>query len=332
MNLARFSRREYLTGATPIEKLSRLSAYLGGPTIYIKRDDLGGLTLGGNKTRKLEFLVADALAQGADTLLTCGAIQSNHCRLTLAAAVREGLKCQLVLKENIPGSYDAQAGGNILLFRLMGAEKLHVSLAGDFVDAGQKMQELAGELAAAGRKAYILPLGGSSPLGAVGYAACAQEILAQSWAAQVSFDAVVCPSASAGTHAGLLAGFFGMNSDIQVVGINVMQKNNAQPDLVYGLAQQTARHIGVPGDLPRELVCCYEDYLGPGYSLPTPEMLAAVRLLASTEGILLDPVYTGKAMAGFLDLIRKGAFKPGENVLFLHTGGVPSLFSSASLF
>lgn len=332
MNLARFPRRDYLTGPTPVEKLSRLSAYLGGPTIYMKRDDLGGLTLGGNKTRKLEFLVAEALALGADTLITCGAIQSNHCRLTLAAAVREGLKCQLVLKENIAGGYDPQASGNILLFRLLGVEKIHVIHKGDSEDAEHAMQTLADELEAIGRKAYILPMGGSNALGAAGYAACAQEICSQSWAARVPFDAVVCPSASAGTHAGLLAGFFCMNSDIQVVGINVMQKNNVQKDLVYDLAQETVSLMGGHPGLSRDLVVCYEDYLGPGYSLTTPEMLDAVRLLARTEGILLDPVYTGKAMAGFLDLIKKGVFKAGENILFLHTGGLPSVFSSATLF
>jgi D-cysteine desulfhydrase len=332
MNFVRFPRRIYLPEPTPLQKLPRFSAALGGPSIYIKRDDFSGLTMGGNKIRKLEFLVADALAQGADTLITCGAIQSNHCRLTLAAAVREGLNCQLVLKENVPGSYDPQAGGNILLFRLLAAEKIRVIPAGDPADPAQEMQLLAQQLAAEGRKAYIIPMGGSTPLGAVGYAACAQEIWQQSRDEQISFAGVVCPSASAGTHAGLLAGFWGLRQDVRVVGINVMQHNPVQEDLVVRLAQETVDLLGISGNLPRGQVICNESYLGQGYSLPTPEMVEAVRLLAKTEGILLDPVYTGKAMAGLIDFVRKGFFKASDSICFVHTGGVPSLFSSAGLF
>lgn len=332
MNLNRFPRREYLSGPTPIEKLSRLSEVLGGPDIYIKRDDISGMALGGNKLRKLEFLVADALSQGADTLITCGAIQSNHCRLTLAAAVKEGLKCQLVLKENVPGSYNPQASGNNLLFNLLGAEKVKVIPADKKADMGLEMQELARMLAAEGRKAYIIPLGGSNALGAMGYAACALEILCQSWSSRVNFDYIVSPSASSGTHAGLLAGFWGMSSDVPVIGINVLQKNDRQKDLVYDLAQKVAAEAGAHATLPRESVVCFDEYLGEGYSLPTAGMVEAVRMLASMEGILLDPVYTGKTMAGLIDLTRKGFFKQGQNVLFLHTGGSPALFSATALF
>lgn len=332
MNLNRFPRREYLSGPTPIEKLSRLSEVLGGPDIYIKRDDISGMALGGNKLRKLEFLVADALSQGADTLITCGAIQSNHCRLTLAAAVKEGLKCQLVLKENVPGSYNPQASGNNLLFNLLGAEKVKVIPADKKADMGLEMQELARTLAAEGRKAYIIPLGGSNALGAMGYAACALEILCQSWSSRVNFDYIVSPSASSGTHAGLLAGFWGMSSDVPVIGINVLQKNDMQKDLVYDLAQKVATEAGAHATLPRESVVCFDEYLGEGYSLPTAGMVEAVRMLASMEGILLDPVYTGKTMAGLIDLTRKGFFKQGQNVLFLHTGGSPALFSATALF
>lgn len=332
MNLAKFPRRDYLVGPTPIEKLSRLSKTIGGPNFYIKRDDLGGLTLGGNKNRKLEFLVADALEKGADTLITFGAIQSNHCRLTLAAAVKEGLKCQLVLKEITPGSYNPQANGNNLLFNLLGVEKIKVITADSKLNSEQEMKKMAQQLAEEGRKAYIIPLGGSDVIGSTGYVACAQEILWQCWSNKINFDYIVCPSGSAGTQAGLLVGLLGMNADIPVLGINVLQNKNLQEDLVYNLAQKIAVHVGVKSRFPREAVICNDEYLGEGYSLPTSEMVEAVKLVARTESILLDPVYTGKAMAGLIDLTRKGFFKSGQNVLFLHTGGSPALFNSSMLF
>ena len=324
MNLARFPRRRYTEGKTPIEKLSRLSAELGGPTIYMKRDDLLGLAGGGNKTRKLEFLVADALQQGADTLITCGAVQSNHCRLTLAAAVKEGLKCRLVLEERVPGSYRPEAGGNNFLFRLLGVEKITVVAGGSDMPAA--MQQVADEVAAEGRKAYVIPGGGSTPLGATGYVACAQEIQEQTFDLGIDIDHVVCASGSAGTHAGLVTGFHGNNSNIAVSGINVSRPKDEQEQLVYELVKETAVHVGIRADIPARAVRCYDEYVGPGYSLPTAEMTEAVRMLAGLEGILMDPVYTGKAMAGCIDLVRKGIFKKGENVLFVHTGGSPALY------
>jgi D-cysteine desulfhydrase len=308
-----------------MHKLERLSRLLGGPEIYIKRDDLLGLTSGGNKTRKLEFLVADALAQGADTLITCGAVQSNHARLTLAAAVVEGMKCRLVLEERVPDSYRPDASGNNFLYRLLGVEEVKVVPGGS--DLLQAMQGVAEELERAGRKGYIIPTGGSNPIGATGYVACAQEILAQAFQLGIRIDRVVCASGSAGTHAGLVTGFYGSNGGIPVVGINVSRKKLQQEELVHGLAQRTAAHVGVPGLLPREAVVCFADYVGPGYSLPTQGMVEAVQMLARTEAILLDPVYTGKAMAGLIDLVRKGYFKKGEHVLFVHTGGSPALYA-----
>jgi D-cysteine desulfhydrase len=324
MNLAKFPRRRYTEGKTPIEKLSRLSAELGGPAIYMKRDDLLGLAGGGNKTRKLEFLVAEALQQGADTLITCGAVQSNHCRLTLAAAVKEGLKCRLVLEERVPGSYRPGAGGNNFLYRLLGVEKVTVVTGGS--DMLAAMQQVADEVAGEGRKAYVIPGGGSTPLGATGYVACAQEIQDQTFDLGVNIDHVVCASGSAGTHAGLVTGFYGNNSNIPVAGINVSRPKDEQEQLVYELVKETAVHVGIRSDIPARAVRCYDEYVGPGYSLPTAEMAEAVRMLAGLEGILMDPVYTGKAMAGCIDLIRKGVFKKGENVLFVHTGGSPALY------
>ena len=323
MNLAKFPRRCYTEGKTPIEKLSRLSAELGGPTLYMKRDDLLGLAGGGNKTRKLEFLVAEALEQGADTLITCGAVQSNHCRLTLAAAVKEGLKCRLVLEERVPGSYHPQAGGNNFLFRLLGVEKVTVVPGG--TDMIVAMQQVADEVAGEGRNAYIIPGGGSTPLGATGYVACAQEILAQTFDLGLNIDHVICASGSAGTHAGLVTGFYGNNANIPVSGMNVSRSKDEQEQLVCELVKETATHVGILADIPARAVQCFDEYVGPGYSLPTAEMAEAVRMLARLEGILMDPVYTGKAMAGCIDLVRKGVFKKGENLLFVHTGGSPAL-------
>lgn len=324
MNLAKFPRRRYTAGQTPIEKASRFSEVLGGPDIYIKRDDLLGLSAGGNKTRKLEFLVADALAQGADTLITCGAVQSNHCRLTLSAAVKEGLKCRLVLEERVPGTFDPKASGNIFLFNLLGAEKIQVVSAGS--DMMSEMQQVAEEVAAEGRKTYIIPGGGSNAIGATGYVACAQEIIDQTFELGLNIDTLVCASGSAGTQAGLVTGFYGCNMNIPVVGINVSRAKEEQEDIVYGLVRETADHVGVNFEIPRDAVNCFGDYVGPGYSLPTPEMAEAVKLVARTEGILLDPVYTGKTMAGLIDLVRKGYFKKDSNILFVHTGGSPALY------
>ncbi len=325
MNLARIPRRRYTEGYTPIEKVPVFSKALGGPDIYIKRDDLLGLTSGGNKTRKLEFLVADALEQGADTLITCGAVQSNHCRLTLAAAVKEGLKCRLVLEERVAGSYNPEASGNNFLYRLLDVEKITVVPGGS--DMMAEMQKVAEELSAAGRKGYVIPGGGSTPIGATGYVACAEEILTQLFEMGLSIDRVVCASGSTGTHAGLVTGLCGNNANMPVVGINVSRTKQVQEPMVYDLVQRTAEFLGVKTEIPKNAVECFGNYVGPGYSLPTAGMAEAVRLLARTEGILLDPVYTGKAMAGLIDLVRKGYFKKEEKILFVHTGGSPALYA-----
>jgi D-cysteine desulfhydrase len=328
MHLARFPRRRYTPHATPIEHLRHLSHQLGGPDIYIKRDDLLGLAAGGNKTRKLEFLVADALAQGADTLITVGAVQSNHCRLTLAAAAREGLKCRLVLEQRVPGSYDKRASGNNFLFDLLGVESVTVVDAG--ADLTAAMQKIADELKAEGRRGYVIPGGGSNALGALGYVACAEEMLAQCFDAGLRLDHIVCASGSAGTHAGLLMGLLGNNAHIPVTGINVRRPRAEQERNVHTLAADVARLLAIETP-PRESVTALDEWVGPGYSLPTPAMIDAVRLLARSEGVLLDPVYTGKAMAGLIDLVRRGAFKKGEHVLFLHTGGAPALYAYQSV-
>ncbi len=324
MNLGRFPRRIYTQWQTPIEHLPHFSAALGGPEIFVKRDDLLGLTSGGNKTRKLEFLVADALNQGADTLITCGAVQSNHCRLTLAAAVKEGLKCRLVLEERVPNSYKADASGNNFLFRLLGVEAVKVVPGG--TNMMEAMQSLADDVVKDGGKPYIIPGGGSNAIGATGYVQCAQELQQQMFEQGLDFDHLIVPSGSGGTHAGMLVGVLGNNLNIPVIGMNVSRKKDIQEELIYNLAKVTATHVGCPQP-SRDSVVCFDQYVGEGYSRPTAGMIEAVQLLANTEGILLDPVYTGKQMAGLVDLVRQGYFKQSDKVLFLHTGGSPALYA-----
>ena len=248
MNLARFPRRRYTPAPTPIEFLPHLTEYLGGPELYVKRDDLLGLTGGGNKTRKLEFLVADALEQGADTLVTVGAVQSNHCRLTLATAVKEGLKCRLVLEERVPNSYDPDASGNNFLFGLLGVEKITVVEGGSDLNAALEAE--ADELAAAGRKAYIIPGGGSNALGALGYVACAEETMQQSFALGLAFDQMVCSSGSGGTHAGLVTGMVGVNANLLITGISVRAKKDPQETKLHALARGGCRKLTHSGRRP----------------------------------------------------------------------------------
>ncbi len=330
MLLSKMPRRTYTHAHTPIEKLNHLSALLEGPNIYMKRDDLLGLAGGGNKTRKLEFLIADAIAKGADTIVTCGALQSNHCRLTLAAAVKEGLKCQLVLEEGVTTAYNPDANGNNLLYKLLGAEHIKVVKHGSDVVA--EMHLLGDDLAATGRKPYLIPIGGSNELGSVGYVACANEILQQTFESGLAIDHVVVASGSGGTQAGLIVGFYGNNAPVKVSGINVSRPNESQIPKIVNLVQQTADFLNVSGDIPTDSVQCFDDYVGGGYTIPTEGMIEAVQMLARTEGILLDAVYTGKVMAGLIDLIRKGTFKKDDNVLFIHTGGSPSLYANHTLF
>ena len=330
MDLSRFPRRRYTPFATPLEPMPRFSQALAascpggqGPELWVKRDDMLGLFPGGNKTRKLEFLVADALAQGADTLITCGAPQSNHCRITLAAAVKEGLKCRFVIEERVPHSYNDDASGNHFMFRLMGVEAITVVPGGS--NMAQAMQAEAAQLLAQGRKGYIIPGGGSNAIGGLGYAACAQELQQQCFDQGVSFDRVVVGSGSSGTHGGLLAGFLGNHIQVPIVGVGVSRDPADQEPLVHREAQAVLDLIGIPMTVPREAVVSVGGYWQPKYSIPNDKMVEAVQLLARTEGILLDPVYTGKIMAGLIGLARQGFFKPKERVLFLHTGGLPSL-------
>jgi D-cysteine desulfhydrase len=331
MNLAKFPRRGYVNCPTPIECLPNFSKALGGKVnVWMKRDDLLPGAAGGNKTRKLDFCIADALQKGADTLITCGAVQSNHCRLTLAWAVKEGLDCHLVLEERVAGSYKPEGSGNNFLFKLLGVKSITVVPGGS--PMLEEMEKLAEKLRGQGKKPYIIPGGASNALGALGYVACAQETMQQLFDMKLDIHSFVAPSGSAGTHAGFLVGIHGANAGIPVKGINVSRTRQAQEALVLKLANETAALLGLEGGIPASAVDCNGDYVGPGYSLPTEGMVEAVTLLARTEAILLDPVYTGKQMAGFIDQVRKGAFPAGGNVLFLHTGGSPALYAHTDIF
>ena len=305
MNLAQFPRRGYVTTPTPIEHCPNFSKALGADIdVYIKRDDMLPGTAGGNKTRKLDFCIADALQKGCDTVITCGAVQSNHCRLTLSWAVHEGMDCHLVLEERVKG------GSNMM----------------------EAMEKVAAKLTAEGRKPYIVPGGASTPLGALGYVGCMEEIMHQMFEMGLNFDHMVVPSGSAGTHAGIIAGMIGNNINIPVTGIGVNRPKPVQENAVHTLANQTLDLLGVEARVPAEKVVAFDDYVGPGYSLPTDAMVEAVQMLAETEGILLDPVYSGKAMSGLIDLARKGYFAKGSKVLFLHTGGSPALYAYLPCF
>ena len=330
MDLSRFPRRRYTPFATPIEAMPRFSAALAascpggrGPEVWVKRDDMLGLFPGGNKTRKLEFLVADALAQGAETLITCGAPQSNHGRITLAAAVKEGLKCRFVIEERVPNSYSDTASGNHFMFRLLGVEAITVVPAGTNMAAA--MQAVAAELEAAGRKGYIIAGGGSNALGGLGYVACAQEMQQQFFDQALVFDRLVVGSGSSGTHGGLVAGYLGNHIKMPILGIGVSRDPADQEPLVWKEAQAVCDLLGVGITVPREAVRSVGGYWQPKYSVPNARMVEAVQMAARTEGLLLDPVYTGKVMAGLIGLARAGELQAGERVLFLHTGGLPSL-------
>ncbi|NCF66549.1 MAG: pyridoxal-phosphate dependent enzyme [Chloroflexi bacterium] len=302
---------------TPIEPLERLSKHLGGPEILIKRDDLTGLATGGNKTRKLEFLVAEALAQECDHLITTGAPQSNHCRQTAAAAARLGLGCALILRGEAP----SQVNGNLLLDKLLGA---HIYWTGDR-DAGELIQEVSSELQSVGRKPYIIPLGGSNVVGATAYILAMQELVTQLKEENLNVDFIVFASSSGGTQAGLVLGAQLYGFQGQIFGISVDHPADGLRTQVAALATATATHLGLDSISVVDHVLVNDDYLGGGYAIVGDNEREAIHLVAQLEGILLDPVYTARAMGGLIDLIRWGAFTRGQTVLFWHTGGTASL-------
>lgn len=309
---------------TPMAKLDRLSRELGGPEIFVKRDDQTGLALGGNKTRKLEFLVGDALAKGADTLVTLGAAQSNHCRQTAAAAARAGLRCELILNGRKP----EVPNGNLLLNELLGAMAHWIERP----QRAAKLKSLEEELRAAGRKPYLIPVGGSNGIGAVGYVVATLELMQQIRAANLQVDHLVFGSSSGGTQAGMvlgarLAGFTG-----SVTGLSI-DKNDPEhfeyETEVAQIANDCAQYLGSELRVTKDDIQVAYGYKGEGYGVVGNLEREAIRLMARTEGIILDPVYAGRAFGALVDLIRKGRFKRGETVVFWHTGGAPALFAYA---
>jgi len=324
MHLARFPRVRLFPAPTPLERLDNLSRHLGGPEIWIKRDDCTVVATGGNKVRKLEWLIGEARAQGATHVVTQGAVQSNHVRQTAAVARRFGMTCIALLEHRIEtNDRDYLNSGNVLLDKLFGCA-IEYRPAG--LDMNAEAEAKGAALRASGETVYVIPGGGSNRVGALGYVSCAQELMQQADEMGLRIDQVVTATGSAGTHAGLVVGLQGMNADVPVLGIGVRLPRPQQEANVHRLAEATADYVGVRGGIPRESVVANCDYVGAGYGIPTVGMAEAVQMLAREEGILLDPVYSGKAMAGLIDLIRQGAIGAGQTVVFLHTGGAVGLF------
>lgn len=324
MHLARFPRLFLAHLPTPLERLDRLTKELGGPEIWIKRDDCTGMSTGGNKTRKLEFLMAEAEQQGADMVMTQGAVQSNHARQTAAFAAKLGLDCHLLLEERT-GSKDRNynTNGNVLLDRLHGASTERRSPG---LDMNAELESVAEKFRAEGKNVYTIPGGGSNPTGALGYVNCALELVSQANDRGLTIDHLVHATGSAGTQAGLVVGLKAMNARIPILGIGVRAPKQKQEENVYNLAVATADKLGCPGVVDREDVVANTDYVGDGYGIPTDSGIEAIKMFAQLEGILLDPVYSAKGAAGLVDLVRKGRFSKDERVVFLHTGGSVALF------
>ena len=324
MHLARFPRVHLAHLPTPLERMDRLSEALGGPEIWIKRDDCTGLSTGGNKTRKLEFLMAEAQAEGADLVMTQGATQSNHARQTAAFAARLGMDCHILLEDRT-GYKDENYNhnGNVLLDVLHGAT-YETRNAG--LDMNAEMESVAENFRKQGKRVYTNPGGGSNTTGALGYANCALELVGQANDLGLVIDHIVHATGSTGTQAGLVTGLKALNANIPVMGISVRAAKEAQEENVFKLATATADVLGCPGVVSAQDIAANSDYVGEGYGLPTEAGIDAIRMFAKLEGLLLDPVYSSKGAAGLIDLIRKGHYKKGERVVFLHTGGSVSLF------
>lgn len=330
MHLSRFPRVFLAHLPTPLERLDRLSRELGGPEIWIKRDDCTGLSTGGNKTRKLEFLMAEAQAMGADVVMTQGATQSNHARQTAAFAAKLGMACHILLEDRTgSNNHNYNQNGNVLLDHLHGAvtEKRPGG-----VDMQAEMETVADDLRKSGHKVYVIPGGGSNPTGALGYVNAAFELVGQANDRGLLIDHLVTATGSAGTQAGLITGLKAINAGIPLLGFGVRAPKVKQEENVYNLAVKTAEKLGCAGVVQRGDVVANTDYVGAGYGIPRADTLEAIRMFAELEGILLDPVYSGKGAAGLIDYCRKGHFKKGERIVFLHTGGSVALFGYDAVF
>ena len=325
MYLSRFPRLFFAHLPTPIEPLRNLSKKLGGANLWIKRDDCTGLAGGGNKTRKLEFLFADAITQKADIVITQGAVQSNHCRQTAAVAAQLGMPCHVLLEDRINSEdKNYRDNGNVLFSRLFGAQ---VSYFAANTDMNVEMQNRATEIKKSGKykNPYIIPGGGSNAIGALGYVNAVIEILHQVNAMNLQIHHIVHATGSTGTQAGLLAGLHGVNANIPLLGISVRLPKQKQEENVFRLATETAKLLNIKTPIPREQTQVNDCFVGKGYGIPADDTLEAIRLTAESEGILLDPVYSGKGMAGLIAAVHEEKFSKCDNVLFVHTGGAQAL-------
>ncbi len=333
MLTADFPRAELCHRPTPLEPMPALSRELGGPKLWIKRDDCTGLAMGGNKARQLEFYCGDALAAGADALITTGAVQSNHVRQTIAAARKLGMDCEVQLERRVAGQgpayYDS---GNVLLDKLMGVKIHEYPVGEDEAGAERAMEEIAGAIRARGGNPYIVSLAQDhEPVGALGYVDAAEETIAQARQMSLEIDAIVLCTGSGSTHAGMLTGLRALGSRVPVYGICARRERGAQQARVFERCERLARMIGKPGAVARSDVLTDDRDLAPGYGLLSPAAVDAIGAVARLEAILLDPTYTAKAMAGLIRMVGEGVFAPDANVVFLHTGGTPALFGYPNL-
>ena len=318
--LEKFERIKLGHFPTPIEHLKNISQYLDGPNIFIKRDDCTGLATGGNKTRKLEFLIPDAIKNKAELVVTIGAIQSNHARQTAAACTIHGLKCLIILEQRLkdpPETY--MRSGNVFLDKLFGAEIKLCPKEQNILDYSAKVIE---DIKSKGTNVYFIPGGGSNSIGALGYVECFNEIIKEN--SKYNFTHILHATGSSGTQAGLLAGKKYFKSNISIIGISVRYEKKFQEDKVFNEAKKVCEKLQCDV-LDKSEVIVYDEYVGPGYGEPTEDMIKALNLLAKKEGILLDPVYSGKGFAGLIDLVRKNKFNKEDRILFIHTGGAVSL-------
>ncbi len=324
LRLDRFPRVALCHRPTPLEPMPRLTQAFDGPSFWIKRDDCTGLASGGNKTRKLEFLIGEAIAQGADMVVTQGAVQSNHVRQTAAAACRYGLDCHGLLERRVANAgNDYEHTGNVFLDHLFGAT---LEFRPPGLNMNEEAEAAAEKLRQQGRRPYVIPGGGSNEIGALGYADCAQELTVQAKEKNIKIDWVVMATGSTGTQAGLLAGLGAIGANLPVMGISVRQKRDVQIKAVHALAEKTVAKIS-GGNISVSKVIVDDGYVGEGYGVPAQSTLEAIKLAARQEGILLDPVYSGKGFAGMIGLTRSGFFGENDNIVFLHTGRSAALFA-----
>ncbi|MDR7556024.1 MAG: D-cysteine desulfhydrase family protein [Armatimonadota bacterium] len=325
MQLGRLPRLRLATLPTPLEEMPTLSAYLGGPRLLVKRDDMTGLAFGGNKVRKLEYLLGEAVDRGCDVVVTVGAAQSNHARATAAAARRLGLDAVLVLTGDEP----LERQGNLLLDTIFGADIRIVDIDDDYVLMGV-VEDIARDLQRRGRAPYVIPPGGSAALGAAAYANAGLELLDQLNTRGIHADAIVHATGTGGTQAGLYTACRLMQTRMEIVGVSAGPSRDVATARVRSLVEDLCGLLGIDWRPHPDDIVVTDEYVGEGYAVATPEGLDAIRLVARTEGLLLDPVYTGKAMAGLIDQVRRGRFRPDQNVVFWHTGGQPALFAYAT--